>query len=103
MNSFLRSLPKRIALYGACALLPFTTIAQTVIPLYFPDSIPNSIPAPNQEERKTDDKGALLATKISPPTLPLYLPHHPHNDVPAVVICPGGGYWVNALNIEGYD
>jgi acetyl esterase/lipase len=82
---------------------PFASIAQRVIPLYYPDSIPNSIPAPNTEERRTDEKGVLLASRISRPTLTLFLPEHPQNDMPAVVICPGGGYWVNALNIEGYD
>lgn len=103
MYLFSRLLPKRVALYGACALLSFSTFAQPVIPLYFPDSIPNSISAPNKEERKTDDKGVLLASKVSHPTLTLFLPEHPRADAPAVVICPGGGYWVNALNIEGYD
>jgi len=92
-------------------------VAQRVIPLYYPDSIPNSIPHPNEEERTTDEKGVELVSKISRPTLTLFLPRRvrgnppreqgniPHTQVntAAVVICPGGGYWVNAMNIEGYD
>lgn len=73
------------------------------MPLYYPDSIPNSIPAPNTEQRTTDAKGVLLASRISHPTLTLFLPEHTNHQTPAVIICPGGGYWVNALNIEGYD
>jgi acetyl esterase/lipase len=84
-------------------LLPFSTLSQRVIPLYYPDSIPNSIPAPNTEERTTDAKGVLLASRISHPTLTIFLPEHASRETPAVVICPGGGYWVNALNIEGFD
>jgi DUF1680 family protein/acetyl esterase/lipase len=73
------------------------------IGLYYPDSIPNSKPHPNEEERTTDEKGVVLVSKISRPTLTLFLPKHVHGNTPAVVICPGGGYWVNAVNIEGYD
>jgi len=84
--------------------------AQKVIPLYYPDSIPNSIPHPNEEQRTTDEKGVVLVSKISRPTLTIFLPpgvrsNSPHvrGNTPAVVICPGGSYWVNAVNIEGYD
>ena len=79
------------------------TIAQKVIPLYYPDSIPNSIPHANEETRTTDEKGVLLVGKISRPTLTLFLPGHVNGNTPAVVICPGGGYGINAVNIEGYD
>jgi acetyl esterase/lipase len=77
--------------------------AQKVMPLYYPDSIPNSIPHTNEETRKIDDKGVLLVGKISRPTLTLFLPEHVQGKMSAVVICPGGGYWINAMNIEGYD
>jgi acetyl esterase/lipase len=79
------------------------TPAPKVIPLYYPDSIPNSIPHANEETRTTDEKGVLLVGKISRPTLTLFLPEHVRGNTPAVVICPGGGYWINAVNIEGYD
>jgi DUF1680 family protein/acetyl esterase/lipase len=87
----------------------------SVIPLYYPDSIPNSIPHVNEEERRIDEKGVELLSKISRPTLTIFLPSHVEGNkhvngiaqepgnIPAVVICPGGGYWVNAVNIEGYD
>jgi len=77
--------------------------SQKIIPLYYPDSIPNSIPHANEETRETDEKGVVLVGKISRPTLTLFLPQHAQENMPAVVICPGGGYWINAVNIEGYD
>lgn len=91
-------------IYFACLLFfVLPVFGQKVIPLYFPDRIPNSIPHVNEEERKTDEKGVLLVSKISRPMLTLFIPAHVQGNMPAVVICPGGGYWVNAVNIEGYD
>src|SRR5438309_151407 len=90
-------------LVGSVLMSECPMMAQRVIPLYYPDSIPNSIPHPNEEERTTDEKGVLLVSRISRPTLTLFLPPHAQGNTPAVVICPGGGYWVNAMNIEGYD
>ncbi len=94
---------KRLVKYLLVLFFPAAGLAQRVIPLYYPDSIPNSIAVPNTEKRRIDEKGVLLASRISRPALTLFLPAHPQHDMPAVIICPGGGYWVNALNIEGYD
>ena len=88
---------------GSVLISTCPVMAQQVLPLYYPDSIPNSIPHPNEEERTTDEKGVLLVSKISRPTLTLFLPAHIQGNTPAVVICPGGSYWINAVNIEGYD
>ncbi len=92
-----------IILFAAILSCCCRTFAQKVIPLYYPDSIPNSIPHPDEEERTTDEKGVLLVGRVSRPTLTLFLPEHANATTPAVVICPGGGYWINAVNIEGYD
>jgi len=89
--------------FAVILLMPYYMFGQKVIPLYYPDSIPNSIPSPDREQRTTDAKGVLLVSKISRPTLTIFLPEHVTGNTPAVVICPGGGYWVNALNIEGTD
>jgi acetyl esterase/lipase len=76
--------------------------AQKVIPLY-PGSIPNSIPGDDKEILTTNDKAVQLLSNISHPKLTLFLPKNNTQKHAAVVICPGGGYWVNAVNIEGYD
>jgi acetyl esterase/lipase len=91
-----------LALSWVC-MLAVPATAQKVLPLYYPDSIPNSIPHADEVERRVDEKGVELLSKISRPTLTLFLPSHVQGNTPAVVICPGGGYWVNAMNIEGYD
>ncbi|MEJ7589436.1 MAG: alpha/beta hydrolase [Ferruginibacter sp.] len=76
-------------------------LSQTVIPLY-KDSIPNSRPTKN-EEKKEYPNGITIISKISRPTLSIFLPKKETANGTAVVICPGGGYWVNAASNEGTD
>lgn len=39
---------------------------------------------------------------VSEAELYVYLPDKDHNSGAAVVICPGGGYWIEAMDHEGY-
>jgi acetyl esterase/lipase len=75
--------------------------AQTVLPLY-PDKIPNSKKSSNQEKIDTVH-GIVLVRKVSIPTLTIYLPKGKRPATAAVIICPGGGYWVSAMKQEGTD
>ncbi len=75
--------------------------AQPTIPLY-PDKIPNSKPAPDLEETEERD-GMTLVSKISKPTLGIFLPPKEKANGTAVIICPGGGYGVNAITHEGIN
>lgn len=75
--------------------------SQTVIPLY-PGNIPNSKPAAD-EETTTNENGITIIRNISKPTLTIFLPPKEKANGTAVVICPGGGYWVNAASHEGTD
>ncbi len=78
------------------------TYAQQVIPLY-PGAIPNSKPASNEETVGADKEGRVIISKISIPTLTIFLPDADKANGTAVIICPGGGYWVNAYKHEGTD
>jgi len=82
------------------AILSFmsTTLAQNVINLY-PEKIPNEISGPDGE-KKTD---AGHISNISRPTITIYLPPKDKSTGAAVVICPGGGYGINAIKHEGTD
>ena len=78
-----------------------TLLSQAVIPLY-QDSIPNSRPA--KDEEKTEfQNGITIISKISRPTLTIFLPKKEMANGTAVVICPGGGYWINASVHEGTE
>jgi acetyl esterase/lipase len=75
--------------------------AQQTIPLYS-HTIPNSKPSAN-EEKTQNDNGIVIVSKISIPTLTIFLPPKEKSNGTAVIICPGGGYVVNAIKHEGYD
>jgi acetyl esterase/lipase len=74
--------------------------AQEILKLY-PGKIPNEIPGPDKESR-TDD-GVVRISNVSIPTLAVYLPSKEKANGSAVVICPGGGYGINAIKHEGTD
>ena len=76
------------------------TQAQSVINLYS-ERIPNEIAGPD-EEKKMDD-GIVRISNISRPTLTVFLPEKAKATGAAVVICPGGGYGINAFKHEGTE
>lgn len=76
-------------------------MSQTIIPLY-PDKIPNSKPSENQEKSAILN-GILIISKVSIPTLSIYLPPKEKATGTAVIICPGGGYSILAAGHEGAD
>ena len=77
------------------------SFAQKTIPLYN-NGIPNSKPSPNEEKTVTEN-GILIVSKISVPTLTIFLPPKEKANGTAVIIFPGGGYGINAIGHEGYD
>ena len=79
-----------------------TLQAQAIIPLY-PGTIPNSKAAPDEEKTETGADGITRISKISTPTLTVYLPAKEVATGTAVIICPGGGYSINANSHEGTD
>jgi len=76
--------------------------SQKVLPLY-PDSIPNSRPVADEEYIDHDDNGIKVIKKVSRPKLTLFFPPKDMANGTAVIICPGGGYWVVTEDMEGTD
>lgn len=92
---------KKSFLLVLVALLPFfTCTGQIVMPLYS-DSIPNSIPGPDEE--KSTEQGILIISKVSRPTLTFYPAPRAISTGAAVIICPGGGYSILAAGHEGKE
>ncbi len=73
--------------------------SQEVFPLY--ETIPNSKPGKDQEVTTIRDATHFNISKISIPTLTVYLPAADKANGTAIVICPGGGYTNNAAGHEG--
>jgi acetyl esterase/lipase len=70
------------------------------IPLY-PGAIPNSKVTGGTE--KTEVSDITLISNVQIPDIAVYLPSKRFTTGQAVVICPGGGYWVLAYDLEGTD
>jgi acetyl esterase/lipase len=79
----------------------FETQAQMVIPLY-QGKIPNSKDASNEEESEQEN-GITIIRQISVPVITVFPAPPEIASGTAVIIFPGGGYWVNAHSHEGTD
>ena len=83
------------------AIITFTSVySQDAVPLY-PEEIPNSIPA--QDEEYVTGTGVIRIHKVSRPELTAYLPSPEQANGTAIIICPGGGYSILAAGHEGVD
>jgi acetyl esterase/lipase len=70
------------------------------IPLWEKD-IPNFIASDEKETR--DTTGIVRISKVQNPDIEVYLPSKQNATGDAVIICPGGGYWILAYDWEGSD
>lgn len=90
---------KRKLVILALALISFTTMAQDfklkVWPNGAPDSNGMTIPEETYEGKRVRN--------VSEAEMYVYLPKIGNNTGAAIVICPGGGYMIEAMDHEGYD
>jgi acetyl esterase/lipase len=76
--------------------------AQTPIVKLWPDKIPGVISNSTYQEN-SEKKDILWITKVTDPTITIYLPASEKATGTAVVICPGGGYGGLAYDYEGIE
>jgi acetyl esterase/lipase len=74
------------------------TVAQNVIKLW-----PNGAPGNNECPQPEETFNGKMVRFVSEPTLTIYLPEKDKNTGAAIVICPGGGYGIEAMDHEGYQ
>jgi acetyl esterase/lipase len=76
--------------------------AQSTILKVWPDGVPGSIQNERYTEKSTSIVGLVsLIEKVTDPSLSVFLPPSEKATGVAVLICPGGGYGVLAINHEG--
>ena len=82
-------------------LVSITTIsmAQDKVLKVWPDGAPNDNGITTPEEKFE----GVRVRNVSEAEMYVYLPEKEVNTGAAVVICPGGGYWIEAMDHEGYD
>jgi acetyl esterase/lipase len=79
-------------------LTAHTTYSQDVVKLW-PKGTPGPVVSPKPEETFEGKR----VRYVSEPMLYVYLPTRELNTGVAVIICPGGGYGIEAMDHEGYD
>lgn len=93
----------KIKILLACVLallLNMSSYAQKTWPLY-PGVIPNSKNCPDKEiQEKT---GRNVVRNVTVPTLAVFMPAKLLPNMPAVIICPGGGYSNLSIQDGGID
>src|SRR5450432_3287104 len=88
-----------------CLIAPlffFQIKAQTIIPLY-DHAVPNSKMVANQEYARIEPGNILIVSKVSIPSLTIFLAPKEKATGAAVIICPGGGYTNLAMGYEGTE
>lgn len=78
-----------------------SVFAQQTINLY-DGAVPNSKPYTTKEVWDPQPNGDSIVHFTSVPTLTIFLPDKSIANGTAVVICPGGGYWVTSIVKEGF-
>jgi acetyl esterase/lipase len=80
----------------------------TQIPIW-PGTVPDAQPATGPETETTTDTKSLVAgspwvfvSRVSQPTMTVYTPKE-NNTGAAVIVFPGGGYWILAIDLEGTE
>lgn len=70
----------------------------------WPDNVPFSIENDTiNEETTTGDNGIVRVKNVKNPSIKVYLPKKEIAIGAAVIICPGGGYSILAIDHEGYQ
>ncbi|HEX9825016.1 MAG TPA: alpha/beta hydrolase [Flavobacteriaceae bacterium] len=93
-----------------CILITFlffgligTFYAQNKTITLWPNGAPNAITNSDYKEIEVIKEGQLTSTsKVTVPTLSLFLPDKSTSNGAAVIICPGGGYSHLAIDKEGF-
>ena len=76
----------------------------------WPEKAPGETTALPPEADTTKPDGELIAGRpvirlgnVSRPTITIYSPDPAKNNGAAVLVCPGGGYWILAMDLEGTE
>lgn len=92
---------KKLFLISVTLFFMQETFAQQTIPLYN-GPVPNGKAYTTEEWWEPQDDGDTIVHYISQPTLTIFLPDKSRANGTAVIICPGGGYWINSIVKEGF-
>lgn len=91
-----------LSLFGAAVLAMSSDGQRPVLPLW-PDGNPGGWTRTDTESSEVNSDKVLIVKGVSKPTLEIFKAPHAKPGAPTVLVCPGGGYWVLALDHEGWE
>jgi len=90
---------KQLISFFIFVFMSFSLYAQDKVIKVWPGGAPNDNGMTEPEEKYE----GVRVRNVSEAEMYVYLPDEKNNTGAAVVICPGGGYWIEAMDHEGYD
>jgi acetyl esterase/lipase len=95
------------ALVGLLLGFPAPAAAEPLVVAVWPDAVPGDYGTNGPERVRASDeaptKDAKWITGVTKPTITVFRPGRDKDTGTAVVICPGGGYWNLAWDLEGEE
>lgn len=86
---------------------PVRAAGQSTVLSVWPDAVPGDYGDIGPERVRTPDeaptKDAKWITNVTDPTLTVFLPPPEAHTGTAIIVCPGGGYWNLAWDLEGEE
>jgi len=90
---------KKIALLNSLLFIGLCVFSQDFSLKVWPDGAPND----NGLDKPEEKYDGIRVRNVSEAEMYVYLPEKSINTGAAVLICPGGGYIIEAMDHEGYD
>ena len=69
----------------------------------WPDGVPGQTAPKAAPDARMEGNSVKILTNVTHPILEVFRPHKEYVNGGAIIICPGGGYNVLAVNYEGYE
>ena len=88
--------------FAVVFIMPLAVQGQSVINLY-QGEIPGAINTVDGQKKEVAKDAAIYLSKVSVPTLTVFLPSGKNTSTAAVIICPGGGYGGLSMTHEGTE
>jgi acetyl esterase/lipase len=89
---------RQIIVFMMTWTISYSVMAQQTFPLY-----PGKIPGAKETADEESINGSGHVEKVTRPTITVYKAKNAQTNGACVIIFPGGGYWINAINHEGFD
>jgi acetyl esterase/lipase len=74
-----------------------------IVQTLWPDKVRKTFPKLQETTQPDKGDGVIRVTDVNNPTLTLYLPENATTPLPVVLVFPGGGYNILAINKEGTE